>query len=188
MELIGIVFKERVLLINLIKAKNKMKNKLLILLVIFTAFTLHAQIAIGKIDVQGGAILDFDSGTEKGILLPIVETLPGNAVDGTLLMDKNDSKLKMKVDGTWRDLSDAGSVSTVNFNNSDEKGKGIIIGDQGSTAEGVLVLEASDKALVLPKVNAPHLNVKSPHPGMICYDTLNKMLAVFDGLKWNYWK
>jgi len=52
---------------------------------------------------------------------------------------------------------------------------------------GVLELRANDKALVLPKVENPHLNVKSPVPGMMVYDSNSKSLAIFDGLKWNYW-
>ncbi|WP_148043492.1 hypothetical protein [Chryseobacterium sp. G0240] len=62
------------------------------------------------------------------------------------------------------------------------------MGASTSSAPGVLVLESANKALILPKVAAPHLNVKNPYPGMICYDTASKSMAVFDGLKWSYWK
>jgi len=62
------------------------------------------------------------------------------------------------------------------------------VGSDTTTAPGVLVMESSNKALILPKVATPHLNVKNPYPGMICYDTVSKTMAVFDGLKWSYWK
>ena len=169
--------------------KNDMKNKILILFILLLTVTLNAQVAIGKKKVDKGGILDFSQGTTKGILLPIVETLPEKAVDGTFIMDKEDAVVKVKINDSWMDLTGTGSVSNVEFNDSVEKGNGVVIGDYtSSTPEGVLVLEAADKALILPKISDPHLNVKSPHPGMICYDTASQCIAIFDGLQWNYWK
>ncbi len=66
--------------------------------------------------------------------------------------------------------------------------EGVVIGGPASTADGVLVLESANKAMILPRINTPHLNVKNPYPGMMCYDTASKTLAVFDGSVWNYWK
>ena len=148
-----------------------------------------AQMSINKNTIDGSGILDFTAGTNKGIILPIVETLPSTAVDGTILMDKNDKKVKMKQNGAWIDMSNAGSITGVSFNPSAEVPNGkIIIGSTSSSATGVMVLESTTKALILPKINAPHLNVKSPKPGMICYDTASNTMAIFDGLNWNYWK
>lgn len=62
------------------------------------------------------------------------------------------------------------------------------MGAKESAADGVLVLESTNRALVLPHVTNPHLTVKSPYPGMMCYDTVKKAVAVFDGTVWNYWK
>ncbi|MNG09522.1 hypothetical protein D3C84_929420 [compost metagenome] len=62
------------------------------------------------------------------------------------------------------------------------------MGAKESAADGVLVLESADKALVLPKVNNPHITVKSPYTGMMCYDLNKKAVAIFDGVVWNYWK
>lgn len=150
----------------------------------------NAQVAIGKETIDGDGILDFKANTTNGILLPIVETLPANAVDGTILMDKNDKVLKMKMDAAWLPLSDQGSVASVVFNTGDEAPgpNNVIIGSSTTSTPGVLVLESANKALILPKVNTPHSNVKNPFPGMICYDTASKSLAIFDGLKWSYWK
>jgi hypothetical protein len=150
----------------------------------------NAQVAIGKSTVSGSGILDFASGTTKGIILPIVETLPAAsaAQNGTFLMDKNDKKLKMCENASWIDLSDQGSIVNYTFNTATEAQKGAIIGAQTSTATGVLVLEANDKALILPHVAAPESSVKSPVAGMMVYDSTSKSVALFDGLKWNYWK
>ncbi|NIF05946.1 hypothetical protein F3J23_10890 [Chryseobacterium sp. Tr-659] len=165
-------------------------KKIITIITLFSVVVMQAQIAIEKVQVDGDGVLDFPANTTKGILLPIVETLPINASAGTLLMDKNDKVLKMNVESAWVPLSDAGDITNAVFNTNGEiPGQNrIIIGAATTAVPGVLVLESSDKALILPKVAAPHLNVKNPYPGMICYDTVSKSMAVFDGLKWSYWK
>ncbi len=175
---------------DLVTTKKQKMKKIIVIITLFHMGALSAQIAIEKNQVDGDGLLDFAPNTTKGILLPIVETLPANAVGGTLLMDKNDQTLKMNVEAAWVPLSDAGSVAGAVFNTNNEiAGQNrIIVGSDTTTAPGVLVMESSNKALILPKVATPHLNVKSPYPGMICYDTVSKTMAVFDGLKWSYWK
>ncbi len=70
----------------------------------------------------------------------------------------------------------------------DDVGGGVVLGADSSSASGVLVLESSDKALILPKVTNPHLNMKSPTIGAMCYDTTSKSIAIFNGKEWAYWK
>lgn len=94
----------------------------------------------------------------------------------------------MRQNNLWVDLSDAGSLTGIIPNTSFEQGGGVIIGAASSSAQGVLVLESANKALVLPKVNDPVANMKSPVAGTICYDTVSKTIAVFDGVTWNFWK
>ncbi|MEG0927431.1 hypothetical protein [Chryseobacterium sp.] len=151
-----------------------------------------AQVAIGKQVVNGtSTVLDFDnvSGNTKGLILPATSGLPtGALVNGTFVFDVTDNKVKVYENDIWKPLSDAGSSSAVFANNSAEVGKGVIIGAPSSTADGVLVLESQDKALILPQIATPHVNVKNPYPGMMCYDTTSKTLAIFDGAVWNYWK
>ncbi|WP_228720144.1 hypothetical protein [Chryseobacterium panacisoli] len=151
-----------------------------------------AQIAIGKQTVDGSStILDFDNvpGNTKGLILPSTSGLPnGTLVNGTFIFDITDNKVKVYENDTWKSLSDAGNSSAVMVNNFAESGKGVIMGEAVTTADGVLVLESQDKAMILPKIAVPHLNVKNPYPGMICYDTTSKTLAIFDGSVWNYWK
>lgn len=166
-----------------------MKN--IILLVGFLSSGLVcAQVGIGKESIDGDGILDFAPNTTNGIMLPIVETIPNDAVAGTFLMDKNDKIIKVKDNSGWVALSDAGSINNATFNtNAEVSGPNrVIIGNSATTVPGVLVLESPDKALILPKIANPHINVKSPYPGMICYDKVSKTMAVFDGLKWSYWK
>ncbi|MCJ7932592.1 MAG: hypothetical protein MUW56_02890 [Chryseobacterium sp.] len=170
--------------------KNIKNISIAVALVVFNSF--FAQIAIGKQGVDGNStVLDFDnvSGNTKGLILPATSGFPtGNLVNGTFIFDVTDNKVKVYENDTWKSLSDAGSLGAVVVNDSAELGKGVVMGAASSSADGVLVLEAPDKAMILPKIAAPHLNVKNPYPGMVCYDTTSKTLAVFDGSVWNYWK
>ncbi|NML68718.1 hypothetical protein HHL23_02750 [Chryseobacterium sp. RP-3-3] len=165
-------------------------KKIIILAIILVGFSsINAQVGMGKTSVDGDAILDFPV-AETGIILPIVETLPtGSAAsNGTFLLDKTDSTIKMRENDLWVPLSDTGSLTGIMLNASAETGGGVIIGAASSPAQGVLVLESASKALVLPKVNDPVTSMKSPIAGTICYDTVSKTVAVFDGLKWSFWK
>ncbi len=150
------------------------------------------QVAIGKENIDGNsALLDFASGTTKGIILPAVDAAPVTLSvqnNGTLLFDKTDKKVKMWENGSYVELSDEGDSSEIVTNTSSEIGEGVIIGTETSNAVGVLILESTDKALILPRVINPHLNIKSPYPGTICYDIASKTLAVFDGSAWHFWK
>jgi hypothetical protein len=56
-----------------------------------------------------------------------------------------------------------------------------------SSVSGILVLEDANKAMILPKVASPHLNIISPAAGMMVYDTQKKQLAVFNGTVWSFW-
>lgn len=151
----------------------------------------NAQTGIETKTTSTSAVLEFASGTTKGIILPAIETMPtgSSLANGTFLLDKNDSKIKMRENNTWVELSGTGNITNVvPYSGTSDNGKQTVIGARTTTANGVLVLEAANKALVLPKVANPHLNVKSPYAGMMCYDTTRKALAVFDGTFWNYWK
>lgn len=178
-----------------------MKNILWVILTLPLAA--NAQTAIEKQTVTNNSVvLDFASGTTKGIILPAVTTLPATPANGTFLFDARaaEKKIKMYENGGWVELSGVGSTTAlVPFSGSVNNNKQTIIGSKttkvynGTTfvdgpVDGVLVLESATKAMVLPKVSNPHLTVKSPYPGMMCYDTDRKAVAVFDGTVWNYWK
>lgn len=172
-----------------------MKINTAVLLFSIFSFSLHAQIAIGKQNINGTqTILDFDDspGNTSGIVLPALTSRPVLTANnnGTFILDKSDRIVKMYENNTWKSLTDQGDITVVNSNNntsSETSGK-VIIGDETSTAAGVLVLESTNKAMILPKVANPHINVRNPYPGMMCYDTVSRSLAVYNGTKWSYWK
>lgn len=115
-----------------------------------------------------------------------------------MVYDLTDKKVKVKYNAAWKDLSVNTQGTTVDPVTSVD---GVTIQNAGSentlaksaigtltATPGILVLEDSDKAMVLPKVASPHLNIINPAPGMIVYDTFNKQLAVFNGSVWSFWK
>lgn len=166
-------------------------KRILIVLILGLGWTVStsAQTAIEKQTADGSSVLDFKAGTTKGIILPAVESLPGSPANGTFLLDKTDGKIKMYQNNLWVELSGVGSMTSLApYSGTVDNGKQTVMGARSTAVDGVLVLESSDKALVLPKVSSPHLNVKSPYPGMMCYDTDRKALAVFNGTVWSYWK
>ncbi|MFN7044811.1 MAG: hypothetical protein ACK4M1_06410 [Flavobacterium sp.] len=155
------------------------------------SFLVHSQVGIGKASVDGDGILDFEFPATGGIVLPAVTNIPfgPGATNGTLVYDYNEGCVKFRQNNQWIKLSfESGNTSNINLNTSVDNGNGVIIGSNTSSAEGVLVLESQNKALILPKIDSPHLNLINPHPGTICYDTRNKTLVVFDGSKWYHWK
>ena len=161
-----------------------MKTKIISVLLIFGSFT-SAQVALGKTSVDGDGILDFEEGTTSGLILPRVDSPSGGV--GTLLYDVSSKKVLYN-NGGWIDLSiQEGAVDTTDQDTYTDAGGGVIIGSDSSTSEGVLVLESTDKALILPKIASPELNVINPEAGMICYDTVKKNFAVYNGSEWTFW-
>lgn len=154
-----------------------------------------AQVAIGKSSVTNSSVsLEFGIGN-KGIVLPWVDSASGvvGAVNGTLIYDITDHKVKYLKGGSWFDLSvDAnGTADTTLQNTKTELSTAkVAIGTNGGadTTPGILVLTDTEKAMVLPKVSQPHLNIKNPAAGMLVYDTTNRQLAVFNGANWSFWK
>ncbi|MBN9337052.1 MAG: hypothetical protein J0I88_04280, partial [Chryseobacterium sp.] len=93
---------------------------------------------------------------------------------------------------SWVDLSvQAANVSsylgiqpTAKENNNAK----VIIGANSSTADGILVLESTTKAMVLPIVSS-YQNIINPAPGMmVLVDNGGiKTLAVYNGNQWSFW-
>jgi hypothetical protein len=179
-------------------------KKLIILTILSICYSINmnAQTANEKRTVSSpSSLLDFAAGTTKGIILPAVEIMPVSPANGTFLFDKTSQIVKMYQNGAWVNLSGVGSnAAIVPYSGTVDNGKQTIIGSRTTkivdglgnyvdgAVDGVVVLESPNKALVLPHVANPQLTVKSPYPGMMCYDTVSKSLAVFDGKLWNFWK
>ena len=180
-----------------------MKKIFLVPLILFSCFV-YSQIIIG--DTLGtstdktSVLLEFakNSDTEKnnkGLILPYVSDLSSSNTPGTLLLhaDGQNSRMKYFNGDIWVDLSgkdaDNSKELALQKSKSEQKNGKVIIGSKDSSAEGVLVLESSSKAMVLPIVEDVN-NIPSPSPGMIVYVKKEdaKRLAVFNGKYWSFWK
>ena len=153
--------------------------------------------AIGKTSVSSPSVsLEFYDAADnaKAMILPWVTKASDVAsVDGTLIFDSEDKKVKYKKGGAWFDLSRStdGSVNIALQSALVEKAtaKTQIGGTPASdNTNGILVLADTNKAMILPKVASPHLKIINPEAGTMAYDTVTKQLCVYNGTVWSFWK
>ena len=147
----------------------------------------------------GGALLG------RGIILPWItaDMDKAAAVPGTIIFDTVDKIVKYKNGagaGNWFSLSKNETVpvigdttgvviTTLQDSYTDNPNAKVSIGTPATPAvPGILVLEENNKAMILPKVASPHLNIVNPEPGTMAYDTVKKQLAIFNGKVWSFWK
>ena len=157
---------------------------------------------------KDAVLLEFEAGQNKGIILPYVKTMPAAAdvTPGTILVDVStptSSAVKYYAPGNtladgagWVDLSlgTKGNLTTVLANQpniTESTTSKAIIGATTSSAKGVLVLESTTKAMVLPTAMS-YYDIKNPAPGMMVYLTgtligPKNLLAVYNGNKWTFW-
>jgi len=175
-----------------------MKKTISILLFII-GVSLHAQVAIGKDNVTNASVsLEFSDTENKGLILPYIEDKSGITTDGTIIYDTTDHKMKYLKDGNWANLSeDDGTADTIGTadltiqtGKTDQATARVTIGTNGDTdtTPGILILTDDNKAMILPKVASPHLNIINPAAGMMVYDTVAKQLVVYNGKVWSFWK
>lgn len=180
--------------------KNNTKIALSSLL-IWTVVTAKAQVAIGKQNITNASVsLEFADTENKGFILPYNTDKSGITVEGSTIYDTTDHKVKyLKGPGVWANLSeDDGTATTIGtadlsiqgIDKIEQPAAKTAIGTNGATdtTNGILVLTDSNKAMILPKVISPHLNIINPAPGMMVYDTVKKQLAVYNGKVWSFWK
>jgi hypothetical protein len=180
-----------------LKIKIKMFKNIIVIAGFLTGAFLQAQIGISRESVTNGSVsLQFGDNENKGLLLPYVTDKTGITENGTILFDTSDNKVKYLKDvNTWFDLSvDTTGIADLSIQAIDrveQPGAKVCISPTlggTDTTQGILVLADSNKAMVLPKVASPHLNIISPSAGMIVYDTIKKQLAVYNGTVWSFWK
>jgi len=184
-------------------------KKIISLLLIGSFSVANAQIiigdAVGTATVKTSVLVEFAANQNKGIILPYVRTLPATPTEGTIVLDASTpATARVKVynanstPGTngWLDLSGQNAdISTVlaiqpTIAAAPELATAkVIIGADNSAINGVLVLESTTKAMVLPIV-ADVQNIPSPSPGMMVYVNKAgaKRLAVYNGSKWSFWR
>lgn len=166
-------------------------KKIALIIIITASGILNAQVALGKAVLES-ASSSIEFGSEnRGIVLPWVTNTSGiqNPVNGTLVFDTSDMKVKVYQNTLWKDLSvDTTGTADTSLQDglADQPDAKVSVGTPSSVS-GILVLEDSNKAMILPKVASPHLNIISPAAGMMVYDTQKKQLAFFNGTVWSFW-
>lgn len=166
-------------------------KKITLIFTIIVSGSISAQIAFGKTILES-ASSSIEFGNEnRGIVLPWITNTSGilNVVNGTLIFDTSDMKVKVYQNNLWKDLSvDGTGTADTSLQDSltDQPDAKVSVGTPSSVS-GILVLEDNNKAMILPKVASPHLNIISPAAGMMVYDTQKKQLAVFNGTVWSFW-
>ena len=97
-------------------------KKAFFLLVFVLTYSLYSQVGIETTSLHADAILDFPTGQNKGIILPMVESLPtgSGATNGTFLIDRTDGRVKVKQNGVWLNLTRTANLTsaTYDFNSS----------------------------------------------------------------------
>lgn len=175
--------------------------------IITLALTLMTTFAFSQVIINPGSkttvttsSVSLEFGADVGgIILPYVDDAIADsqgAVAGTFVMDPVEKAIKYKTNnGGWIDLSGAAArtnaVSNVGFAAAEKADAKVIIGNPTSAeaaVNGVLVLSDSNKGMVLPQVANPHLAIVNPSAGLMVFDPENKMLAVFNGTHWSFWK
>lgn len=178
-----------------------MKKLIITFFVLIMGFyTTNAQLVFGKDNASSPSVsLEFADTEAKGLLLPWVDNTLSliEAPNGTLIYDASEKTVKAKHNGGWMDLSVDKTGTTIDPNTgidgleiqedlTENPSAKVSIGNENGTV-GILVLEDTDKAMVLPKVNDTD-DIINPSPGMMVFVTSTNMLAVFNGSVWSFWK
>lgn len=139
-------------------------------------------------------LLEFQQNVDKGIILPWTNGEVASPVNGTIILDANARKVKAFSNNAWIDLSRGAKTTNAidltlqqapNVENASAK---VVIGDVNGAPDGILVLNSTDRAMVLPKVESPHLFISNPAAGMMVYDPINNLLCLYNGTEWSFWK
>lgn len=186
-------------------------KKIIYLTTIIVSNLVFAQMNIGGNSISSNSVsLEFGTSNVtngyKGVILPWAssEAAVTGAVNGTLILDLASQKIKVKKTASgWTDLTVKNTTDvipgitnqTINYaaadtSKTDSATAKVQIGGNPDTdtTPGILVLADNTKAMILPKVDSPHLNIKNPAAGMMAYDSLTNQLAVFNGTVWTFWK
>ena len=166
-------------------------------IIVFGLMSFQAQVNIGGTSISSpSASLEFGIGN-KGIVLPYVtsasDVVAAGVVDGTFIFDSTDKKVKLRTNGQWFDFTkdETGSVNvSIQTTKAENVNAKAVIGSNANndTTPGILVLSDTNKAMILPKVASPHLNIVNPASGMMVYDTSAHQLAVYNGSVWTFWR
>jgi len=150
---------------------------------------------IGTATDKTSVLMEFPNAGNRGIILPYITNKVGTPTPGSIILNATTptaAKVEYYNGTMWVDLS----VQTANISSylgiqppsRENPSAKMVIGSTSSTTEGILVLESTSKAMVLPIVSS-HLDIIDPAPGMMALinNGGNKIMAVYNGSQWAFW-
>ncbi len=176
-----------------------MKNKLIVLTGLVLTTSLYSQVIFG--DKAGTAanktsvLMEFPSAGNRGIIMPYVTNRAAITTPGSIIMDATTptaAKVKYYNGTTWVDLSvqpaNISSAITIQPPASENSNAKVVIGNSTSAADGILVLESTTKAMLMP-ITTSIQNIVNPAPGTMTIVNNSGILslAVYNGTQWSFW-
>lgn len=176
-----------------------MKKIFLVLIVLTFKSSLLAQVifgdAVGTASDKTSVLMEFANSGDRGLILPYVTDKSAITTPGSIILDATTptaAKVKYYTGTVWVDLnvqsSNVSSYLTIQPVAKENSSAKVIIGSGTSTADGVLVLESSTKAMVLP-ITSSYQKIINPAPGTMTFISNGgiKTLAVYNGEQWSFW-
>ncbi|WP_312767769.1 hypothetical protein [Epilithonimonas sp.] len=176
-----------------------MKKNLVVLLFVLAISKVSSQVIFGNsagtASDKTSVLMEFPNTGNRGLILPYVTDKSAITAAGSIILDASiptDAKVKYYTGTTWVDLSvqsaDVSSYLTIQPPAKENSTAKVIIGDNTSSTDGVLVLESTNKAMVLPIVPS-YQNIINPAPGTMALVNNGgiKTLAVYNGIQWSFW-
>ncbi len=129
------------------------------------------------------SILEFDNASNRAIYIhPANLPSCSSVTAGGITFDNATGSVRFCNGTAWSTVISNGATGGTVPSGTDT-GK-VIIGSDTSAVDGVLVLESSSRALILPKLSLGQYKIASPQAGMIYYDTYTKKVTVYNGNRW----
>ncbi|MDR6159062.1 hypothetical protein QF023_002867 [Chryseobacterium sp. SLBN-27] len=159
-------------------------------IIILTALTLagwvQSQVAIGKTTLTNSSVaLEFGSDV-RGIRLPLVtDATTMTGTNGSMVFDAATGSFRFYANNVWSAATSGGQ--TGGAPTGSDTGSGVIVGANSSSATGALIIESSNRALVLPQAILVGQRSITGVKGLAIWDPALKAVAVYDGVKWNYY-
>ena len=180
-------------------------NKYIIILSLLISETVFGQIIIGKSTsspASPSVSMEFGNATGgvRGIVLPWVasEASVTTPAAGTIIFDAGvtTQKIKYRNSGLWIDLSSGARTPSTPFvadsNTEIPTAKVVVaantVNGSADNTSGIVVLADTDRAMLLPRVNA-YTDIVNPSAGMMVYVTgvTPHQVAFFNGIEWSFW-
>ncbi|WDF46052.1 hypothetical protein PQ459_14220 [Chryseobacterium sp. KACC 21268] len=150
---------------------------------------------VGTATDKTSVLMEFANAGNKGLILPYITDKTGLTTPGSLILNATvptAAKIEYYNGSAWVDLSvqtaDVSSYLALQLIAKENANAKVVIGSPSSPADGILVLESSTKAMVLPIVSS-YQDIVNPAPGMMVLINNGgiKTLAVYNGNQWSFW-